>query len=253
MRIIAFINQKGGVGKTTSVFNIGAYLHSIDKKVLLIDCDPQAGLTSSAGLQFQDARSLYEVFKGLHISEIWFDRDGLFIVPSNAVLAGAEIEYASMEEGRDFLLKEALANIDEYEFDFILLDCPPSLGILTINALTVASEVIIPVQPEFLSLLGMKNLTQTITNIKNSVNENLEISGVIFTRYSDRKLLNQEVMKNIKKHFPDKVFSTFIRECIKVAEAPAQGKTIFEHSPHSNGADDYKNLTKEIIEVEVLA
>jgi len=252
MRIIAFINQKGGVGKSTSVFNIGAALNAMGKKVLLIDCDPQHGLTTSAWLEFADhERSLYGVFKGMPMRDVWVNREGLYIVPSTVALAGIEIELASMKRGRDFMLQESLANIDE--FDFILLDCPPSLGIITVNALTVATEVIIPVQPEYLSLLGMKHLMDTIESVKKRVNETLKISGVIFTRFDPRKLLNQEVMENIKKHFPDKVFSTYIRENIALAEAPAHSKTIFEYSPKSNGAQDYENLTKEIVEVEVTA
>lgn len=246
MRIIALVNQKGGVGKTTSVINTGAGLRKLGKNVLLIDLDPQSHLTYSLGIETHKLeRAIYDLLLGkVTIEEIVIDRDRLKIIPSTLDLSSAEIEL-STQPGREFLLKEALNKTQG--FDYILIDCPPSLGILTLNALTTAQEVFIPLQTEFLALQGLSKLLETIEVVKKRLNSNLEITGIIATRFDRRKNLNREVVEKIKEYFGNKMFKTLIRDNISLAEAPSFGKTIFEYKPRSYGAEDYLNLSKEII------
>jgi len=245
MRRIAVINQKGGVGKTTSVMNIGYGLTQAGKKVLLVDLDPQAHLTYSTGIAAHELeKTIYEVLKGENkMKDIIIKKDIIDIAPSNLSLSGADVELSGVP-GREFLLKEALEGLD---YDFILFDCPPSLGILTVNALVAASEVFIPLQTEYLALQGISTLLKTIDIVKKRLNSSLEITGVIATRFSRNKRLNREVIEVIKQHFNDKLFNTYIRENISLAEAPSFGKSIFEYKPKSYGAIDYSNLCKEIL------
>ena len=247
MRIIAIANQKGGVGKTTSTINIGAGLNQLGKKVLLIDLDPQAHLTYSTGIAAHElTRTIYQVLKGeATVEDIILDRNGVKLIPSTLDLSGAEIELSGMP-GREFLLNEGINR--PKGFDFILIDCPPSLGLLTLNAFTTSKEIYIPLQMEFLALQGMGKLLQTVEVVKKRLNKDLAITGVIGTRFDGRKTLNREVEEKIKAHFGDKVFKTFIRENISLAEAPSFGKTIFEYKPDSHGAEDYLALCREIIE-----
>ncbi|MCK4910345.1 MAG: ParA family protein [Thermodesulfovibrionales bacterium] len=247
MPVIAVINQKGGVGKTTSVVNLGAGLARLDKRVLVVDLDPQAHLTYSLGVQAHELDlTIYNVLKGeASLEETFVERDGLHLVPSSLDLSGAEMEFA-MEAGREFLLRESLAGIKEY--DFVFLDCPPSLGLLSLNALTSAHEVYIALQSEFLALQGLSRLLETIEKTRQRLNHQLEITGIIATRHDGRKVLNQEVAEKIREHFGEKVFSTFIRDNISLAEAPSFGRSIFEYRPGSRGAEDYMSLCREILQ-----
>jgi chromosome partitioning protein len=243
--IIAFANQKGGVGKTTSVVNVGAGLQKLGKKVLLIDMDPQSHLTYSLGVQPQN-KTIYELLKGdISINETIIDRNGLKIIPSTIDVSGAEFELAGIP-GREFLLKVAFRKLTD-RFDYILIDCPPSLGLLTVNAFTTTQEVYIPLQTENLAMQGMSKLLQTIEIVKERLNGELKVTGVIATRFDSRRNLNKQVVEIIKKHFGDKLFETLIRENVSLAETPSFGKTIFEYKPESSGAEDYTNLCKEIL------
>jgi len=245
MKTIALINQKGGVGKTTSTFNIGVALGIMKKNVLLIDLDPQSHLTYSAGIVAHELETtVYDMLKGTAtIDDVVAKKYGVSILPASLELSRTELEL-SREAGREFLLKEALSSAT---FDYVLLDCPPSLGILTLNALTTAQEVYIPLQTEFLSLQGMSHLIETINIVKKRLNNGLEITGIIGTRFDKRKTLNNEIIDKIKGYFGEKLFKTLIRDNISLAEAPSHGKSIFDYKPDSYGAKDYLKLTKEII------
>lgn len=246
MRVISLINQKGGVGKTTSAINIGAGLNLLGKKVLLIDLDPQANLTYSLGIAAHElGRTLYHVLTGREgLSRTTLDRNGLRIIPSSLELAGAENELINIA-GREFLLREVLQGVRG--IDYIIIDCPPSLGLLTINALTATREVYIPVQTEYLALQGLSRLLETVETVRERLNGSVRISRVIATRYDSRKVLNREVLDRLRAHFKNKLFDAPVRENIALAEAPANGKTIFEYRPKSYGAIDYLNISKQII------
>jgi chromosome partitioning protein len=244
-KIIALCNQKGGVGKTTCTLNIAAGMERIGKKVLLIDLDPQAHLTYCLGIPAHElTQTIYDVFKGSRgIAEVALQIDGMAVVPSSLDLAGLEMELAGVP-GREFLLREALSQSDG--FDYVFIDCPPSLGILTLNALTAAREIFIPLQTEFLALKGMSKLIETIDTVKKRLNEGIEITGIIGTRYDARKKLNKGIVETIGERFGDKLFKTIIRENISLAEAPGYGQTIFAYAPKSYGAEDYLALAREI-------
>jgi len=244
-KIIALCNQKGGVGKTTCTLNIAAGMEKIGKKVLLIDLDPQAHLTYCLGIQAHElTQTIYDVFKGnRRIADVVLQIDGIAVVPSSLDLAGLEMELAGVP-GREFLLRESLVQTDGY--DFILMDCPPSLGILTLNALTAAQEIYIPLQTEFLALKGMSKLIDTIETVKKRLNKDMEITGIIGTRYDARRKLNKGIIETIGERFGDKLFQTIIRENISLAEAPGYGQTIFAYAPKSYGAEDYLALAREI-------
>jgi chromosome partitioning protein len=246
MKKIAFINQKGGVGKTTCTMNIGAGLISLGKKVLLVDLDPQAHLTYSLGIEAHELENtVYELLKGdCKVKNTIIKRNGIDVLPSSLELSGAEIEFSGIA-GREFLLRESLENIKNY--DYILFDCPPSLGLLTLNALTTAQEVYIPLQTEFLALQGMSKLLNTIDIVKKRLNKDIEITGIIATRFDNRKNLNKEVVEKIESYFGSRLFKTFIRDNVSLAEAPSFGQTIFEYKPGSYGAKDYLSLCHEII------
>ena len=246
MQIIALINQKGGVGKTTCAVNIGAGLNKLKKRVLLIDLDPQAHLTYSLGIPAHELNNtVYELLKGnASLKETIIERDGLSLVPSSLNLSGAEIEFSGVA-GREFLLKETIEGLNK--FDYVFIDCPPSLGLLTLNALTTAREVYIPLQTEFLALQGMRKLLETIDIVKKRLNKNIEITGIIATRYDSRKNLNREVVEKIEGYFGNRLFKTLIRDNVSLAEAPSFGQTIFEYKSNSYGAKDYLNLCNEII------
>jgi chromosome partitioning protein len=246
MQITALINQKGGVGKTTCATNIGAGLNKLGKHVLLIDLDPQAHLTYSLGIPAHELKNtVYELLRGIvTLKKTIIKRNGLNLIPSSLNLSGAEIEFSGVA-GREFLLKETLEGLKKY--DYVFIDCPPSLGLLTLNALTTAQEVYIPLQTEYLALQGMTKLLETLNIVKKRLNKNIEITGIIAMRFDGRKNLNREVVEKIKEYFGNKLFNTLIRDNISLAEAPSFGKTIFEYKSNSYGAKDYLDLCKEII------
>lgn len=243
--VISLLNHKGGVGKTTSAINIGAALVELGKKALLIDLDPQANLTVSLGISRQKY-TIYESLRGESELIPYTVKDGLDIITSTLDLSSAEMELIN-EAGREYILRELLSPLDD-EYDFIIIDCPPSLGLLTLNALTSSRYVYIPLQTEFLALQGLAKIKQVIDKVKVRLNKKLEIGGVIATMYDSRKVLNRDVVATIKKYFGKKVFDTMIRDNVALAEAPAQRQDIFDYNKRSPGAKDYLNLAREIIE-----
>lgn len=243
-KIISLLNHKGGVGKTTSAINIGAGLVELGKKVLLIDLDPQANLTLSLGIPRQQY-TIYEALRGESELVPYTVREGFDVVTSTLDLSGAEMELIN-EAGREFILRELFEPVVE-EYDYIIIDCPPSLGLLTLNALTSSHQVIIPLQTQFLALQGLTKIKQIIDKVRFRLNKKLHIGGVIATMYDSRKVLNRDVVDTIQKYFGERVFKTLIRDNVALAEAPAQRKDIFAYNSRSNGAVDYLALCKEIV------
>lgn len=250
-KTIAIANQKGGVGKTTTAINLAASLAVMEKKVLIIDADPQANTTS--GLNFSpdndEQRSLYEVLIGSIAVEdalIQTELEGLHLIPSNINLVGAEVELLDSPD-RESLLKKALAPISD-NYDYIIIDCSPSLGLITINSLTAADSVIIPVQPEFFALEGLGKLLQTIRIVQNGINPDLKIEGFVVTMYDGRTKVHNQVVQQLKEYFSDMVFETIINRNIRLSEAPSHGKPIILYDVMSSGSTSYLNLAKEILE-----
>lgn len=243
--VISLLNHKGGVGKTTSTINIGAGLVELDKRVLVLDLDPQANLSLSLGVGRQPT-TLYEALRGEADLAPVNIRPGFDIVPSTLDLSGAEMELIN-EAGREYILRELLEGVRD-AYDFVIIDCPPSLGLLTLNALTSSEYVLIPLQTEFLALQGLAKIKQVIQKVKLRLNKKLEIIGVLPTMYDGRKVLNRDVVETIQKYFGHLVFNTYIRDNVALAEAPAQRQDIFSYSGSSSGAEDYLNLAKEILE-----
>ena len=253
MKVISFVNQKGGVAKTTSCVNIGASLADQGKTVLLIDLDAQGSLSTSTGLREIGADELttYEVLKGADIKEATRTlSEGLSVLPTDIRLSGAEIELSSVP-GREFLLREALSEFESV-FDYVLIDCPPSLGVLTLIALTASDGVIVPVKADYLALKGMSQLVDVISVVKRRMNPGLEIVGVIATFFNSRRNLDQQIVDQIETFFPGKLFETKISQNTALAEAPSQGKNIFEYDSRSKGAQQYRTLAEELIEREVI-
>ncbi|GAC1499796.1 MAG: AAA family ATPase [Candidatus Saccharimonadales bacterium] len=246
--IIAAVNQKGGVGKTTSAINIAAKLCSASQSVLLIDLDPQGNSTSGLGVMKNDFENTsYDVISGrVHLVDAVRNTHvaQLFVLPANENLAGAEIDLVSAQN-REFALSQALA---DSKFDYIIIDCPPSLGLLTINALTAASSVLIPVQAEYYALEGLSQLLNTVQAVRSSTNPNLELLGIAITMFDKRNSLSEQVYTEIKNYFGDKLFETVIPRNVRLAEAPSYGRTIYEHDKWSKGARAYKSLAKEVKE-----
>ena len=249
MRKIAVINQKGGSGKTTTVVNLGAFLAAAGKKVLLIDIDPQAHTTIHLGFGPSSVtKSVYDVLVNeLPLEEAVMPTavKNLSVIPSRIELASAEIELVNTV-GREIILREALKKWKQ-PFDFVFIDCPPSLGLLTLNALTASREIFIPIQAEFFALEGLSKLLQTIRIIRERINHDLRIAGVLLTMYDERKNICKDVAAKVKQHFKGDVFRTRIRENVRLAEAPSFGKAIGDFSPNSHGAEDYRKLAREII------
>jgi chromosome partitioning protein len=260
MRVIALMNQKGGVGKTTTTVNLGAALAELGQRVCLIDLDPQAHLTINYGVEpSREMTNLYNVLvEGRSFLEaIHKIDDNLAIVPSSIDLAAAEIELVSVL-GREMLLKKKMETA-QHDFDFVLLDCPPSLGLLTINALAVATEVIIPMQPHFLALQGVGKLLETVSLVNRRMNPKLRVSGIVLTMFDSQTKLSNEVVSDLNgfieqaqgKSLPwsdARIFKSRVRRNIKLAESPSFGQTILKYEPHSNGATDYRSLAKEVLE-----
>lgn len=242
--IISISNHKGGVGKTTSTLNIGAGLALQGKKVLIIDLDPQANLTQSLGIENAE-KTIYGALRDEHDLIPLEVSSNLFLIPSTLDLSGAEIEL-SAEAGREFILKGLIDKIKD-NYDYVIIDTPPSLGLLTINAFTASDQIFIPLQAQYLALQGLSKLMEVIDKIKKRLNKNLQIGGVFITQYDKRKILNRNVVETVEEYFQDKLFNTKIRDNIALAEAPTEGKNIFDYNPKSNGAEDYNNLILEII------
>ena len=247
-KIIAIVNQKGGVGKTTTTVNLSAALAKKGKKVLLIDEDPQGNATSGVGVNKTQDRSTYDII----INETEFDDaivkssvKKLDVCPSNINLAGAEVELVPMM-ARETKLKDKLENIKE-KYDYILIDCPPSLGLLTINALTAANSIIIPIQCEYYALEGVGQLMNTVNLIKKQLNKELYIEGVVLTMNDARTNLSNQVISEVKKYFKDNVYKTIIPRNVKLSEAPSFGMPITTYAPLSKGARCYEKLANEII------
>ena len=249
MKKIAFCNQKGGVAKTTSAINIATYLALNGKKTLLIDLDPQANATSGLGINKAEIQnSIYNVLHehiGLEQSVMKTDVENLFIAPSNINLTGAEVELVNVM-GREYRLKKAIQEMP-LEFDFIIFDCPPSLGLLTINGLTAANSVIIPIQCEYYALEGLSQLVKTLDLIRDNLNSGLTIEGVLMTLADYRTNLTKEVISEVKEHFGEKVYKTVIPRTIKLTEAPGFGKPIALYAEHSTGAKKYSDVAREIL------
>jgi chromosome partitioning protein len=246
-RVICFSNHKGGVGKTCSVCNVGAGLARRGKKVLLIDLDPQANLSLSLGLKDAVDQNIYHILRGEKgIQEVVFNvAENLDLVASSLDLAGAEIEL-SAETGREYILRDELEPVLD-KYDYVLIDCAPSLGLLTTNAFTASAEVFIPLQAQYLSLQGIGKLTKIIDKIKQRINKRLEIGGILITQYDKRKVLNRDISDEIESHFGTKVFRTRISDNISLAEAPGRGQDIFRYNPKCKGAEDYSELCAEIL------
>jgi len=244
-KIISLLNHKGGVGKTTSAINIGAGLVELGKRTLLIDLDPQANLTLSLGIPRQKV-TIYEALRGEAELEPYTYKEGLDVITSSLDLSSAEMELIN-EAGREYILRELFETVIE-DYDFIIIDCPPSLGLLTLNALTCSDYVYIPLQTEFLALQGLAKIKQIIDKVRFRLNKKLQIGGVIATMYDQRKVLNRDVVETIRKYFGDKVFDTLIRDNVSLAEAPAQRMDIFSYSKRSKGAEDYLSLCGEILQ-----
>ena len=243
-KVISLLNHKGGVGKTTSTISIGAALVKLGKRVLLLDLDPQANLTLSLGISRQK-HTIYEALRGEGELAPVNIKENLDVIPSTLDLSGAEMELIN-EAGREFILRELFEPL-QTEYDYILIDCPPSLGLLTLNALTSSDHVIIPLQTEFLALQGLTKIKQVVDKVRFRLNKKLTIAGVVATMYDNRKVLNRDVVDTIRKYFGDKVFNTLVRDNVSLAEAPAARQDIFEYNEKSNGAEDYLELSKEII------
>jgi chromosome partitioning protein len=249
-RIYALANQKGGVGKTTTAVNLGAYLALSGMRVLVIDFDPQANATSSLGFDKNNLPlSIYDaLINKIPITEtiLLTDHFCLELVPSSPALAGAEVEMVSLL-AREHLLHKAIAPVVE-RYDYVLIDCPPSLGLLTINALTAAADgVIIPVQCEYLALEGLTFLVHTVNLVQDNLNPGLRIRGLLMTMYDTRTNLSREVVEEVRKHFPDKVFDTIIPRNVRLSEAPSHGETILSYDPQSTGGAAYRTLARELI------
>lgn len=247
-RVIAIANQKGGVGKTTTSVNLSAGLAKLNKKVLLIDIDPQGNATSGLGVSKSNIeQSIYDVL----INDVPLEQvvhkgniEHLFIAPTTIALAGAEIELVSIIS-RESRLKNAIDSIKSV-YDYIIIDCPPSLGLLTLNALTAADGVVIPVQCEFYALEGLSQLLSTISLVQKHLNSQLEIDGVLLTMYDARTNLSEQVASEVKKFFEDRVYETIVPRSVRLSEAPSHGESIIEYDPKSKGAEVYLQFAKEV-------
>lgn len=250
-RTVSIFNQKGGVGKTTTIINLGAAVGKKNKKVLIVDVDPQGNTTSGLGL---NKRNLNTSTYDLLINEIPVKEsivktsaENVFLVPSNVELAGAEVELVKLEN-RELRLKKALEEVYS-EYDYIFIDCPPSLGVLSINALVASNSVLIPIQCEYYALEGVSQLVDTIKLVKRSLNPSLEIEGVVLSMFDGRTNLSIQVVDEVKKHFRGKVYTSIIPRNVRLAEAPSYGLSVIDYDPKSRGAEAYIDLAEEFLEL----
>lgn len=249
-KIIAVLNHKGGVGKTTTTINLAAALQQKKKRVLAIDMDGQANLTESFGLSIEEEQTVYGAMKGKYPLPLVVTAGGVTVVPSCLDLSAAEAELIN-EPGRELILNGLIGKLlENRKFDYILIDCPPSLGLLTLNALTAADYLIIPVQAQFLAMRGMAKIMNVIATVQERLNPKLAIGGIVITQFDKRKTLNKSVAELVKDSFCEKVFKTVIRDNVSLAEAPIKGKNIFEYSRNSNGAKDYMALAQEVLKLK---
>ncbi|WP_425449833.1 ParA family protein [Dethiothermospora halolimnae] len=249
-KVVAIFNQKGGVGKTTTNVNLSACLAKIGKKILVIDIDPQGNTTSGFGIDKNTVEySIYDTLMGeINIKDTIIETAyrNLFLIPSNVDLAGSEIELTTREK-RELALKSSISNIIE-DYDFIFIDCPPSLGLLTINSLVASDSVLIPIQCEYYALEGVSSLMNTIKMVKKGLNSNLEIEGVVLSMFDGRTNLSIQVVDEVKKYFRGSVYTTIIPRNVRLAEAPSYGIPVIEYDPKSKGAKAYMELAEEFIE-----
>jgi len=251
-KIIAIANQKGGVAKTTTAVNLSAWMSLMGRRVLLIDIDPQGNATSGLGLDKEQLEyTIYDVLiNGVDIEKVIVQSpvENLFVLPSRIDLAGAEIEMVAMEE-REYLLKRAIPGIGK-KYDIIIIDCPPSLGLITINAMAAANSVLIPIQCEYYALEGLGQLVNTITLVQKGINRELTIEGVLLTMFDGRTNLSIQVVDEVKKHFRDKVYRSIIPRNVRLSEAPSHGKPVMVYDRRSKGAEVYHDLAKEVLGIE---
>ena len=250
-KIITVVNQKGGVGKTTTAVNLAAYLSHLGKYVLLVDLDPQANATSGLGIDYQNlSKGVYEVLSGgFLMREVLQPTDhvGFRIAPATQALAGAAVELVNLDR-REHRLHDALLEV-RGDYDVILIDCPPSLGMLTINGLVAGDSVLIPVQAEYYALEGLGQLMNTIGLIQENIKPELEILGALLTMHDKRLRLSDQVMEELYRHFPNKIFRTIIPRNVRLTEAPSHGKSILHYDPSSKGARAYEKLARELLDV----